>query len=49
VQFFDANMMDKILDFDQVVLQAMKEWKVPGLSIAVVNGEEVGSRVVSCL
>jgi hypothetical protein len=49
MQFLDANMMDKILDFDQVVLQVIKEWKVPGLSIAVVKDEEIAPKVVSCL
>jgi|TARA_R110002003_G_scaffold107_10_gene9041 hypothetical protein len=49
MRFLGANMVDKVLDFEQVVLQAMKEWKVPGLSIAVVNGEEIEPKVVSGL
>ncbi|KAH7066745.1 beta-lactamase/transpeptidase-like protein [Paraphoma chrysanthemicola] len=34
-------MAHKTTEFEQLVLQTMKEWNVPGLSIAVVNGENI--------
>jgi hypothetical protein len=33
-------------EFDALVTKLLDEWKVPGLSIAVVHGDETYSKVV---
>ena len=40
--FFDA-------DFDAFVKETLEEWHVPGLSIAIVDGESVYSKVLLSL
>jgi CubicO group peptidase (beta-lactamase class C family) len=36
-----------IAEFDQFVEKVIEEWKVPGLSIAVVRGDDVWSKVLT--
>jgi hypothetical protein len=38
-------MAHRTLEFEKLVHKCMEEWKVPGLSIAVVQGDEVYSKV----
>lgn len=32
-------------DYEKLVLETLKEWRVPGLSIAVVDGEHIWAEV----
>jgi CubicO group peptidase (beta-lactamase class C family) len=40
-------MAHKTHEFEKLVHKYMEEWKVPGLSIAVVQGDEVYSKVIA--
>ena len=35
--------------FDQLVSQTLAKWRVPGLAVAVVNGDEIYSKVCSAV
>ena len=39
------NMAHKTAEFDSLVEETMKEWHVPGLAIAVIQGEEIYTKV----
>lgn len=39
-------MAHKTPEFEKLVQQKMEEWKVPGLSIAVVQGDEIYNKVI---
>lgn len=38
-------MAHKTAEFDQLVERLMEEWHVPGLSIAVVQGDQIDAKV----
>lgn len=38
-------MAHKTAEFDQMVERLMEEWHVPGLSIAVVQGDHIDAKV----
>jgi CubicO group peptidase (beta-lactamase class C family) len=40
-------MAHKTPEFEQLVQKTIEEWKVPGLSIAVIRGDEIYSKVVA--
>jgi hypothetical protein len=40
-------MAHKTPEFEQLVRKYMKEWKVPGLSIAVVQGDDIHTKVIA--
>jgi CubicO group peptidase (beta-lactamase class C family) len=43
-------MVHKTLEFEKLVQEKMEEWKVPGLSIAIVQGDEIFTKVIGiCL
>lgn len=43
------NMAHKTADFEQLIRKTIEEWKVPGLSIAVVEGDEIYAKVTHCI
>lgn len=42
-------MAHKTAEFDQMVERLMEEWHVPGLSIAVVQGDHIDEKVNAIL
>lgn len=38
-------MAHKTAEFDQMVEKLMEEWHVPGLSMAVVQGDQIDAKV----
>lgn len=42
-------MAHKTVEFDQMVERLMEEWHVPGLSIAVVQGDHIDEKVNAIL
>lgn len=38
-------MAHKTAAFDENIRQLIKEWKVPGLAIAIVSGDEINAKV----
>jgi CubicO group peptidase (beta-lactamase class C family) len=38
-------MAHKTYEFEKLVQEMMKEWNVPGLSIAIVQGDEIYAKV----
>jgi len=36
-------------EFDQLIEEMMNEWHVPGLAVAVINGDEIHSKVVPAI
>jgi hypothetical protein len=39
-------MAHKTPEFERLVQERMKEWNVPGLSIAIVQGDEIYTKVL---
>jgi CubicO group peptidase (beta-lactamase class C family) len=46
-QFSTTTMAHKTPEFEQLVQKIIEDWKVPGLSIAVIRGDEIYSKVVA--
>jgi CubicO group peptidase (beta-lactamase class C family) len=42
-------MAHKTAEFDQLVERLMEEWHAPGLSIAVVQGDQIDAKVNAIL